>query len=190
MHKIIVIYHSVGGTTEQLAQAIVAGGTDSGADVIEIKINPDDIIAGRYTNREVLDVMQDADGIIFGSPTFMGSVSAQFKAVADASSDLWENYGWKNKLAAGFTVGTHLNGDQLFTLQYMQILAAQHGMQWIGLDINPHTDEQQRNRLGAHSGLIAQASGLPVNPTDLQTAFYLGQRMATLVSRQVPDYAI
>ena len=73
--------------------------------------------------------------MIFGCPTYMGGPSAQFKAFADASSDRWERQRWESKLCAGFTVGSNPSGDQLATLQYMTILAAQHGMLWAGIDI-------------------------------------------------------
>ena len=93
--------------------------------------------------------------MIFGSPTFMGSVSAQFKAFADATGELWAEKIWSDKVAAGFTIGSNLSGDQLHTLQYLQVFANQHGMLWASLDIPGNCDPQKRNRLGAQSGLIA-----------------------------------
>lgn len=185
MNKLSVIYHSVSGTTHQLAQAIVEGAAITGIQVNAIRIQSEDINNGRYTNLDVLNALEEADGVIFGSPTFMGSVSAQFKAFADASSELWMHQALKNKLAAGFTIGIELSGDQLSTLQYMQILAAQHGMLWAGLDKSP--GNRPHNRLGAHTGLIAQTSGQQIHPTDLHTARYLGERIATLIiTRKTP----
>ena len=32
------------------------------------------------------------------------------------------------KVAAGFTIGSNLSGDQLSSIQYLQIFANQHGM--------------------------------------------------------------
>ena len=65
--------------------------------------------------------------IVFGSPTYMGSVSWQFKKFADASSKVWFTLGWKDKLAAGFTNSASMNGDKLSTLHYMFTLSQQHG---------------------------------------------------------------
>lgn len=183
MHKIAVVYHSASGTTRQLAYAVISGAEAAGAQVLPVEIKAEDIIQGRYINNQALNSLAQADAVIFGSPTFMGSVSAEFKTFADASSELWFQRAWKDKLAAGFTIGINLNGDQLSTLQYMQIFAAQHAMLWVSLDIQSHADAQQRNRLGAHSGLIAQTSGEKLDQRDLQTARYLGERMSALLTR-------
>ena len=73
-----------------------------------------------------------ADAIIFGSPTYMGSASAPMKAFMDASSKVWFTQGWKDKLAAGFTVSSNQSGDKLATLQQFVTFALQHSMLWIG----------------------------------------------------------
>ena len=44
-----------------------------------------------------------ADAIVFGSPTYMGNVSWQFKRFADATSKAWFTRAWQDKLFAGFT---------------------------------------------------------------------------------------
>lgn len=63
--------------------------------------------------------LQECDVIIFGSPTYMESVAAQFKAFADATSYFWSSQRWAGKVAAGITSDTGLNGDQTSTLQYL-----------------------------------------------------------------------
>ncbi len=69
-----------------------------------------------------------------GSPTYMGGAAAQFKAFIDATSDEWSKQRWANKIAAGFTCGSSLNGDQTACLQAMNTLASLQGMLWVGLD--------------------------------------------------------
>ena len=178
--KIVIVYHSVTGTTAQLAEAIAAGCSSVMAvDVQLLRIEGEDIIQGRYKNRAVLEAIDQADGVIFGSPTFMGSVSAQFKAFADATAgDRWAKQIWSDKVAAGFTVGTGYCGDTLHSLHYLQILAAQQGMLWTGLDLAGAGDVKAPNRLGAQAGLIVRAVDGAIEQPDLQTAFYLGQRVA------------
>lgn len=131
MHKIAIIYHSASGTTETVAEAIAAG-IDSVGDIrsLKIKIAGRDIVEGRYSNQAFIDSVDDASVIVFGSPTFMGNVSAQFKAFADATGDKWYHRLWADKLAYGFTVGGSEEGDRQNTLAYYQILARQHGMRW------------------------------------------------------------
>ncbi|MGY5797001.1 flavodoxin family protein [Rheinheimera faecalis] len=183
--KIVIVYHSVTGTTAQLAEAIAAGCcSEHTINVQLLRIDGADITQGRYKNSIVLEAIDQADAVIFGSPTFMGSVSAQFKAFADATAgDHWGEQLWADKVAAGFTVGTGYCGDTLHSLHYLQILAAQHGMLWAGLDLAGAGDVKAPNRLGAQAGLIARAVDGAIEQPDLQTAFYLGQRVARVVSR-------
>lgn len=183
--KIAIVYHSITGTTAQLAEAVAAGCRSVPAVEPQLlRIEGADITQGRYKNSAVLEAIDLADAVIFGSPTFMGSVSAQFKAFADATAgDYWTEQRWANKVAAGFTVGTGYCGDTLHSLHYLQILAAQQGMLWAGLDLAGAGDMKAPNRLGAQAGLIVRAVDGSIEQPDLQTAFYLGQRVARLVSR-------
>ncbi|WP_233007392.1 flavodoxin family protein [Rheinheimera faecalis] len=183
--KIVIVYHSITGTTAQLAEAVAAGCRSvTAVDLQLLRIEGEDITQGRYKNSAVLEAIDQADAVIFGSPTFMGSVSAQFKAFADATAgDRWGEQLWADKVAAGFTVGTGYCGDTLHSLHYLQILAAQHGMLWTGLDLAGAGDVKAPNRLGAQAGLIARAVDGSIEQPDLQTAFYLGQRVARVVSR-------
>ena len=182
--QVAVIYHSITGTTGQLAGAISEGvNSISDVDAVEYRIQGCEIVEGRFVDEQALDIVTNANAVIFGSPTFMGSVSSQFKAFADASSDLWADKKWSGKVAAGFTIGSNLSGDQLHTIQYLQILAGQHGMLWAGIDIPGGYDEMNRNRLGAQIGLIAHTNDSDVNSSDLETARYLGARVAGLAKR-------
>ncbi|MDX3775645.1 flavodoxin family protein [Chromatiaceae bacterium AAb-1] len=186
MVKVAVIFHSATGTTKQLAEAIAAGASSvPGVEAIKAEILGSDIIEGRFKNLALLEQLKDVDAMVFGSPTFMGCVSAQFKAFADATGDLWAEKLWADKVAAGFTIGSNLSGDQLNTIQYMQIFANQHGMLWASLDIPGNWDPENRNRLGAQSGLIAHSKDGVLNETDLITANYLGQRIAHVAKKFV-----
>lgn len=181
MKQIAVVYHSVTGTTAKLAQSVLEGcSTVTNTGIHNCPISEQDIEHGRFTNTAFLNTLDECDGIIWGCPTFMGSVSAQFKSLADASSERWESQQWRNKIASGFTVGANLSGDQLSTIQYFQTLSFQHGMIWSGLDIPGGYDEHNRNRLGAQGGLITHTLEEDLNPFDLKTAHYLGQRIAKL----------
>lgn len=182
--SVAVVYHSVTGTTAQLAEAALLGASGvEGVRAYPVRIEGRDIREGRYQNSAALEAMGEADALIFGSPTFMGCVSGQFKAFADATSDIWFQRRWRGKLAAGFTVGNNPSGDQLNTIQYLSILANQHGMLWVGIDLPGGFDPAGRNRMGAQSGLIAHAPDGELNPADTATASYLGARVASLALR-------
>ena len=86
MITVSIIYHSGTGHTTKMAEA-VAKGASSVADVKvqTIAINGKDIVEGRYKNAAVLEQLDASDAIIFGSPTYMGGPSGQFKCFADAT---------------------------------------------------------------------------------------------------------
>lgn len=182
--QIAIVFHSVTGTTATLADAVQAGAEETAdVSVTTLRIDERDIQQGRYSNRGELERISSAHALIFGSPTFMGCVSAQFKAFADASSEFWMDQRWAGKIATGFTIGSNPSGDQLNTIQYLNIFANQHGMLWTGLDLPGGLNDLGLNRLGAQSGLIAHAANGELHATDIATAKYLGQRVATHVLR-------
>lgn len=183
MSRFAVVYHSATGTTEALASAIAAGiHSVGGAEATMLKIEGADIDRGRYINSEMMRQLDACDGIIFGSPTFMGSVSTQFKAFMDATSERYSKRTWSGKLAAGFTIGSSPSGDQLNTIQTLHIFASQHGMMWISIDL-PAGFRPGLNDQGAQSGLIAHAENGAVRKPDLQIAEYLGARLARMALR-------
>ena len=107
--------------------------------------------------------LRDFDGIIFGSPTYMGSASADFKNLWMPHQRMGSTKKWHNKVAAGFTNSSSMSGDKLSTLMQISVFAAQHGMIWVGNDILPNTsgkspDPDGMNRLGSWLGLMTQAN--------------------------------
>ena len=159
MSKVSIIYYSQGGTTAALAQAVSKGVVASGASADVISIEPTHFDNGRWQNEAILKQLSESDAIVFGAPTFMGGVAAQFKAFADATGHIWYGRGWCGKLAGGFTISGSASGDKLHSLQYFSILAAQHGMVWANWDELPRQADGT-NQLGAFLGFMG------VNPAD------------------------
>lgn len=188
--KIAVIYFTKTDVTGKLAQAVINGiyDADPDATVLEHRIEGKEIIEGRFINPTLFERLLECDAIIMGSPTYMGGVSAQFKAFADASSDYWSNQMWSNKVAAGFTCGSAPNGDQTSTLNYLITLASQHGMYWVGLDLAHGYRDQGLNRLGCQLGVVALSVDGVADEVDLLSAKYLGQRVVGLVSKLSPKH--
>lgn len=182
MPLLAIVYFSISGTTEKLAHA-VARGAAGVAEIALCRIVGDDIMSGRFQNERLMETIDRASAIAFGSPTYMGGAAAQFKAFADASSDRWSQQHWAEKIGGGFTTGACAGGDQLHTLAYFSILAAQHGMLWCGLDIPGGEDPAGRNRLGSQLGLATHLIDGALPQSDLVTAEYLGWRLAKLAGR-------
>jgi len=184
-----IVYHSGYGHTEVLAKAVERGAAKVGETAL-IKISPE----GKIEDAQ-WDILNKADAIIFGAPTYMGSASGPFKMFADASSKSWFQGLWKDKVGGGFTNSHSLSGDKLATLQQFSILAAQHGMIWVSTGVpgaqqkdTPHQrDENDLNRLGSFLGVMAQAenAGPDITPPagDLKTGEHYGERIATFAKK-------
>ena len=180
MVKVAFVYFSNTDVTKQLMEAAISELEHAEIEYLSHQISGKEIIEGRFINQGLMDSLHSCDAIIFGSPTYMGSVSAQFKAFADATSDFWEQQAWAGKVAAGITSGSGLNGDQSSTLQYLSTLASQHGMIWVGLDA-PFSDSSKNiNRLGCHLGVTAHSPDGTVHASDLKSARYLAIRVSKI----------
>ncbi|MBK6787621.1 MAG: flavodoxin family protein [Betaproteobacteria bacterium] len=181
MSKIVIVFHSGYGHTAKVAQAVAEG---SGGSLLAIDAEGN-LPAGGW------EQLAAAKAIVFGSPTYMGSVSWQFKKFADASSKPWFTQAWKDKIAAGFTNSATMNGDKLSTLHYLFTLSQQHGMLWLGTGMMPSNSKaatrDDLNYVGSSSGLMtttpSDASADEMVPGDLATARAFGQRIAQSVSR-------
>jgi NAD(P)H dehydrogenase (quinone) len=188
MTNIAIVYFSGTGHTHLMAEAIATGAkqiTDTQVEII--RITGEQIIDGRWKDDGILEKLQVADAIIFGSPTYMGGVAAQFKAFIDAASGIWFAQGWKDKIAGGFTHSSSLSGDKQGTLLYLATNAAQHSMIWVGAGQLPGADGT--NRLGSFMGVMGQSamdmSGAPptIDPGDRLTSEHYGQRIATATQK-------
>lgn len=189
MPKVAIVYHSGYGHTEVIAKAVRAGAAsveDTHVDLIKV----DDV-------DDRMDVLNAADAIIFGCPTYMGSASAPFTAFMDKTSMTVFGPGllWKDKIAAAFTNSAAHSGDKLLTLQQLFIFAAQQGMHWVNLGLPPGNNStkgspEDLNRLGSFIGAMAQSDadvGPDIAPpdTDKRTAEHLGRRVAEVTAQFV-----
>ncbi|HEY0056221.1 MAG TPA: flavodoxin family protein [Pedobacter sp.] len=181
---IAIIYHSGYGHTKIAAEHIQRGA------LRELK---------QVTLLSTLEALDDfealhqADTLVFGTPTYMGTISADFKRFMEATGKFWYSQKWKNKFAAGFTNSSTLNGDKLNTLQQLSIFACQHSMLWISTGILPmfQNDKQQEepNGLGSYLGLmtLSDNSTKEVNPLKgLETAELFGERIAQITKQFRP----
>ncbi len=184
MTNIAVVYHSGFGHTQALAEAVARGiGATAGAKAILVPVSEAEARAAD---------LDSADAIVFGSPTYMGGVSAEFAKFKDWTSKRWLEGAWRNKLAAGFTSSASWNGDKHNTLYQLLTLALQHGMVWVGLGLPPGFNHSKGsaddlNRLGASVGAMAQANADQrvegIATSDFRTMEALGRRVAEAALR-------
>jgi NAD(P)H dehydrogenase (quinone) len=187
--SIVIVYDSgsrgrpdLCGRTEAVAKALAEGAR--AVPGTEATLAP---VASPHRPWEALD---EADALVFGCPTYMGSASAALKAFMEESlRPQWVEQRWKDKLAAGFTNSAGMSGDKLLTLHQLAGFAAQHGMLWLSLgeppgwqDSSGSTDDV--NRLSSFLGLMTQSNsdqGPEEAPpaSDRETGRRYGERIAT-----------
>ena len=188
MSQISIIYHSTYGHTKLQAEAVFRG-----AQAVP------GISARLYTTDEAatqMDALDASDAIIFGCPTYMGSMSAGMKVFLETAAKKWFTLAWKNKIAGAFTNSSSFSGDKLNTLVGLVINAMQHGMIFVGLGMMPASNRPDdmyhnagpgpdaHNRAGSYIGPMA--ASFQVNPPDapckgdLETAEKYGRRVAEI----------
>ncbi|MCK7608330.1 flavodoxin family protein [Acinetobacter portensis] len=175
--SLAIVYHSPYGHTAKVARYIEQGALDAGVCVSLMNVEQID-----------WDVLDTADAIIFGCPTYMGSISAAMKLFMEQSSKRWLARAWQGKLAAAFTNGGGLSGDKLAVLQQINLFAMQHGMLWSGLPLMATgRSVEDVNRMSSFLGLMTQSDNAPVDVTppqgDLDTAIWFGKHIASQMLR-------
>lgn len=192
MTKVFTIYHSIYGHTKLQAEAVHRGAAGvTGAQAVLLTTEE---ASGK------LDELDTADAMIFGCPTYMGSMSADMKKFIEVAAKKWFTLAWKDKVAGAFTNSSGFSGDKLNTLIGLMINAMQHGMIYVGVGIMAAANEPESGKTltgpsaNAHNRLSSfvgpMASSFNVKPPeapgrgDLETAEQYGKRV-TLVAQQL-----
>ena len=156
MAKILVVYDSKTGNTEKMAFAVAEG-------IKQVKGVKAKIKKADKTNFKDL---LDADGIIMGSPTYYGQMSAKLKALIDKSVKIHGKL--EGKIGAAFTSsGGTATGAETTILSILQAMLV-HGM-----IIQGRADDK-------HYG--AAAVGSP-RKRGLESCKELGKRTASLAAK-------
>jgi NAD(P)H dehydrogenase (quinone) len=116
MAKILVVYDSKTGNTEKMALAVAEGAKQMGKVEVVVK----------KAEQTSLEDLLNADGIIMGSPTYYGQMSARLKALIDASVKIHGKL--EGKVGAAFTSsGGTATGAETTILSIIQAMLV-HGM--------------------------------------------------------------
>jgi NAD(P)H dehydrogenase (quinone) len=160
MPKILVVYDSNSGNTETMALAVAKGAEQAGDLEITVKR------AEETKNSDLLA----ADGIIMGSPTYFGQMSAKLKALIDESVKVHKEL--TGKVGGAFTSsGGTASGAETTLLSIVQAMLI-HGM-----IVQGRADDK-------HYGVAV--TGAP-KKRDLAECEKLGKRVAALVLKLNPS---
>lgn len=142
MIEILVLYYSVHGATQQLAQQI-ARGIDAVPGVqARLRTVPRVSTVCEATAPQVpdagapyvqLDDLRECAGLALGSPTRFGNMAAAMKYFWDGTAPLWLSGELAGKPACVFTSSAAQHGGQESTLLTMMLPLLHHGMLLLGL---------------------------------------------------------
>lgn len=150
MAKILVLYHSMYGHIETMAQAVAKGAREvAGAEVVVKRVPetmPDDAFkaAGGKAN-QAAPVAQpaelaDYDAIIFGTGTRFGNMTGQMRTFLDQTGALWATGKLVGKVGSVFTSSATQHGGQESTILTFHPTLLHHGMVVVGL---PYAEQRQ-----------------------------------------------
>ncbi len=175
--RIAIPYFTGHGHTRRVAEAVAQGAAHARLIDVETMTSED------------WQALGSAEAIVFGTPTYMGSVAAGYSRFLEDAADRWTELPWRDKIAAGFTVATYPSGDKLATLIRLAVYAGQMGMIWVGqaeIGAPVDLDRPGVNRDGSHLGLMATSTrdkAQMVRAEDLDTARRFGKRIAAAALR-------
>ena len=142
MTKLLVLYYSMYGHVETLAQSIAAGARSVEGVEVTLKRVPETIptdVAQRVGVKldqaaEVADPKELAnyDAIIFGSPTRFGNMTGQMRLFLDQTGGLWVKGALVGKVGSVFTSTGTGGGNESTIISFLSTLI-HHGMIYVGL---------------------------------------------------------
>ncbi|MGB5591249.1 MAG: NAD(P)H:quinone oxidoreductase, partial [Gammaproteobacteria bacterium] len=154
MSRILVVYYSRSGATANMARHVARGiESVSGASAV-LRTVPSVSAVSVSTAEDIpedgppyvdLDELRDIDGLVLGSPTRFGNMSAALKQFLDGTGRLWVQGTLVGKPAGVFTSSGTLHGGQESTLLSMMLPLFHHGMLLVGL---PFTEKDLRETRG------------------------------------------
>jgi multimeric flavodoxin WrbA len=121
--------------------------------------------------QELYSMMEQADGIVFGSPVYFGSVSAQMKAIMDRMFALLRRRALKDKVAGALVVTRRVGAINARSLLYSFCIA--QGMIVAGGAIG----------YGREIGDVLTGVGGGIDMSALEEARLLGSSMVQLTKR-------
>jgi NAD(P)H dehydrogenase (quinone) len=196
--KILVVYHSIYGHVQTLAKAVCEGVQEvPGVELVLRRVHefPENV---QYMEHEkgfsyqvyqgqqsipecTVNDLREADGVLFGTPTRYGNMTAQMKALIDGTVELWLKGEMEGKPAGVFTSTASTHGGQETTLLTMMVPLLHLGMVIVGVPYSTpgmiHTEARGGTPYGAST--IAGAKGeIQPTPGDLAIAKAHGKRVA------------
>ena len=197
MAKILVVYHSMYGHVERMAQAEAEGAAEVPGTEVTVRRVPETMSAdavkamgGKLDQAAAIatvDELEAFDGIIFGSPTRFGNMSGQMKSFIDQLGGLWMRGALIGKVGSVFTSSATQHGGQESTILTFHPPLLHLGMVIVGL---PYSEQRQMGfeevKGGSPYGASTIAGGQGErNPSEVELAMAKsqGRHVATIAAK-------
>ena len=198
--KVLVVYHSLYGHVKTLAGAVSEGvQAVPGVELVlrRVKEFPDYVSHIKAENGYAYQVyeaqvavpectladLHEADGVLFGTPTRYGNMTAQMKALIDSTASLWLKGEMEGKPAGVFTSTASTHGGQETTALSMMVPLLHLGMLIVGVPYSTPGMIHAEARGGTPYGATTIAGGqgeLQPKEEDLAIARAHGKRVAEI----------
>ncbi|MDT3251089.1 NAD(P)H:quinone oxidoreductase [Serratia sp. root2] len=196
MAKVLVLYYSMYGHIETLAEAVAEGARRvSGVEVTVKRVPetmPPDAFAkagGKSDQKAPVATPQelaDYDGIIFGTPTRFGNMAGQMRTFLDQTGGLWASGALYGKVGSVFS-STGTGGGQEHTITSTWTTLAHHGFIIVPIGYaTPELFDVSHTRGGTPYGAttIAGADGSrQPSQEELTIARYQGEHVAKITAK-------
>ncbi|MGP8051610.1 MAG: NAD(P)H:quinone oxidoreductase [Desulfobaccales bacterium] len=200
--KVLVVHYSMYGHVLQLAQSVVDGVKSvAGVEAVWRRVQEFEDVERDLARHEhalavwkrqqdipvcTLDDLKEADGIIFGTPTRYGNMTAQMKRLFDGTGQLWLEGALEGKPAGVFTSTGTTHGGQETTCLTMMVPLLHLGFIIVGVPYSTpgmlHTAGRGGTPYGA-STVAGPGNDLAPAPEDLAIAQALGRRVAEVTRK-------
>jgi len=198
MSKILVLYYSMYGHIETLADSIAEGARSVEGTEVVIKrvpeIMPPEVAeklgAKLDQTAPVADPKElaDYDAVIFGTPTRFGNMTAQMRNFLDQTGGIWMKRGLVGKVGSVFTSTGTGGGNESTILTFIPTLL-HHGMVYVGLPYScPELTDISELKGGSPygAGTIAGSDGSRhPSAKELAQARFQGAHVAKITAKLV-----
>ncbi len=195
MTRILIAFYSRGGTVESLCQAAAEGAAAAGAEVrlrrarefvsAEVMARAPGWVEGAARMNEAYEAPTEADaewadGVLFGTPTRFGCVSAELKAYIDTLGGLWAAGKLAGKVGSALSATSSPHGGNETTIMSLWPPLAHLGF----IIVPPGYADPAMFRAGSPYGATA-ATGRdkrPITEDERAAARWQGTRVARVAA--------
>ena len=195
MTKVLVLYYSMYGHIETMANAVAEGARAAGAEVTVKRVPelmPEDRAqaAGAKLDQAAAIAepaeLADYDAVIFGTPTRFGNMAAQMRNFLDQTGKLWMEGKLVGKVGSVFT-STGTGGGNETTVSSFHTTLFHHGMVVVGLpyaapELTDISETRGGSPLGAATIAAADGSRQP-SEKELSLARFQGRHVAQIAAK-------